>query len=90
MGKTNTAPKKKSWCQASFDQGEMDAEMTSIGRAPRKGDRIEVRRSGVVRLGTVQFVSDLQILVKWDDGSSSGLRVDRDAFRILGERASAA
>jgi len=68
----------------------MDPETTSMSRAPRKGDRIEVRRSGVARLGTVQFVSDLQILVKWDDGASSGLRVDRDAFRLLDGRASAA
>lgn len=53
---------------------------------PKKGDRIEVRRSGVARCGTVQFVSDLQILVKWDDGSSSGLRIGRDVFRIVNGR----
>ena len=68
----------------------MERKTTGIGRAPRKGDRIEVRRSGVARKGTVQFVSDLQLLVKWDDGSSSGLRVDHDAFRILGGRDDAA
>ena len=41
---------------------------------PAIGDRVERRRAG----------DQLQILVKWDDGSSSSLRVDRDAFRNLG------
>lgn len=64
----------------------MERVETSSGRPPRKGDRVEIRRSGVARRGTVQFVSDIQILVKWDDGSSSGLRFGRDVFRVVGGR----
>jgi hypothetical protein len=51
---------------------------------PAIGDRVERRRSGVAQRGTVHYADQLQILVKWDDGSSSSLRVDRDAFRNLG------
>jgi hypothetical protein len=69
----------------------MDAESThGAGPAPRKGDRIEIRRSGVARRGTVQFVSDLQILVKWDDGSSGGLRIGRHEYRVFSNRDDAA
>ena len=57
---------------------------------PKKGDRVEARRSGVARRGTIQFVSDLQILVKWDDGTSSGLRVGRDSFRVVDDPKGAA
>jgi hypothetical protein len=54
-------------------------------RVPRKGDRIELilPRLGVPVRGTVYHVDDLQILVKWDDGRSQGLRPDfADRFRI--------
>jgi hypothetical protein len=50
-----------------------------------KGDRVEARRNGILLRGTVQFVSLQQILVKWDDGSSSDLLADGDSFRILDE-----
>jgi hypothetical protein len=57
---------------------------------PRKGDRIELvlPRLGVPVRGTVYHVDQLQILVKWDDGRSEGLRSSfADRFRIIeGER----
>jgi hypothetical protein len=55
-------------------------------RTPRKGDRIQMRlpRLGVYPRGTVYYVDDLQILVKWDDGPSESLRGEfADRFRIL-------
>lgn len=55
-------------------------------RTPRKGDRIELRlpRLGVYPRGTVYYVDDLQILVKWDSGRSDSLRGEfADRFRIL-------
>jgi len=33
--------------------------------------------------GTVSYADWLQVLVKWDDGSSSSLRVGRERFRII-------
>ena len=56
------------------------------GRAvPKKGDRIEWTDpvTAVRRLGTVQHVDDVQILVKWDDGRSENLEPDLDRFRIV-------
>jgi hypothetical protein len=54
---------------------------------PSKGDRIEFFRieMGVrVRLrGTVFYSDQLQVLVKWDDGRSQGLRPAVDQFRIV-------
>jgi hypothetical protein len=53
---------------------------------PRKGDRIELLLSplGVSSRGTVYYVGDLQILVKWDDGRSESLRPDFvDRLRII-------
>lgn len=55
-------------------------------RTPQKGDRIQMRlpRLGIYPRGTVYYVDDLQILVKWDDGFSESLRGDfADRFRIL-------
>jgi hypothetical protein len=45
-------------------------------RTPRKGDRIEAvdRRLSFPRRGTIYYVDDLQILVKWDNGRSQSLR----------------
>jgi hypothetical protein len=56
-------------------------------RTPRKGDQIQTRlpRLGVYPRGTVYYVDDLQILVKWDDGLSESLRGEfANRFRILG------
>jgi hypothetical protein len=52
---------------------------------PRRGDRIELLspRMGVRVRGTVFYSDQLQILVKWDDGRSEGLRPGSDRFRII-------
>jgi|GraSoiStandDraft_10_1057309.scaffolds.fasta_scaffold729643_2 hypothetical protein len=49
---------------------------------PSRGDRIEVVRTGVKLGGQVWYADQLQILLKWDDGTSSSLRIGRDSFRI--------
>jgi hypothetical protein len=51
---------------------------------PNIGDRVERRRAGIAQCGTVHYADELQILVKWDDGSSSSLRVGQYRIRILG------
>jgi hypothetical protein len=48
-----------------------------VARVPIKGERVERRRSGVGLRGTVCYSDQLQLLVKWDDGLSSSLRVDK-------------
>jgi hypothetical protein len=53
-------------------------------QVPRIGERVERRRAGVAQRGTVHYADELQILVKWDDGSSSSLRVGQSRIRILG------
>jgi hypothetical protein len=53
---------------------------------PCKGDRIELilPRMGMPVRGTVCHVDQLQILVKWDDGRSEGLRPNvADRFRLV-------
>ena len=52
---------------------------------PRKGDRIELvaARTGVHVRGTVFHVSQVQILVKWDDGTSGSLHPGVDRFRVV-------
>jgi hypothetical protein len=56
---------------------------------PSKGDQVEQSRAGVTRLGYVWYADQLQALVKWEDGTSSSLRVGRDRFyvRATAERA---
>ena len=53
---------------------------------PSKGDRIQLLRTqtGISLSGTVYYSDQLQILVKWDNGSSQSLRVGVDLYRILG------
>jgi hypothetical protein len=53
-------------------------------RTPGKGDRIEAvdQRMSFPRRGTVYYVDDLQILVKWDDGRSQTLRGGDSAGRF--------
>jgi hypothetical protein len=50
---------------------------------PTKGDRIEQTNLGIRRAGVVWYADQLQVLVKWDDGRSSSLRIGRDGFRII-------
>jgi hypothetical protein len=53
-------------------------------RTPREGDRIEAvdHRLSFPRRGTIYYVDDLQILVKWDDGRSQSLRDGMSAGRF--------
>jgi hypothetical protein len=55
------------------------------GGIPSKGDRIQLLRTqmGIRLSGTVYYSDQLQILVKWDNGSSQNLRVGVDRYRIL-------
>lgn len=49
---------------------------------PTKGDLVEQRRLGIRRLGVVWYSDQLQVLVKWEDGTSSSLRLGRDRFSM--------
>jgi hypothetical protein len=49
---------------------------------PTKGDRIEQTDLGIRRAGVVWYADQLQVLVKWDDGQSSSLRIGRNGFCI--------
>jgi hypothetical protein len=49
---------------------------------PSIGDEVEQVRMGIKRVGYVWYSDQLQVLVKWDDGGSSSLRVGRDPFTI--------
>ena len=51
-------------------------------RIPSKGDQVEQRRTGTSRVGYVWHADHLQVLVKWEDGTSSSLRLGRDQFLI--------
>lgn len=53
-------------------------------KVPNIGDRVERRRAGIAQYGTVHYADELQMLVKWDDGSSSSLRIGQNRIRILG------
>jgi hypothetical protein len=65
-----------------MEQREHD-ERDGLVQVPAIGDRVEVRRMGVSMRGTVHYADGLQVLVKWDDGSSSSLRVGQDTFAIV-------
>jgi hypothetical protein len=52
---------------------------------PSKGDRIEHRRWGISRRGTVHYADELQVLIRWDDGASSSLPLDAEGLRVLGQ-----
>src|ERR1041384_2188260 len=53
---------------------------------PRIRDRIEMYQAGIPSQGTVHYADELQVLVKWDNGQSSSLRMERARFKII-ERA---
>jgi hypothetical protein len=50
---------------------------------PSKGERLEVRRLGLILRGTVLYADQVQVLVKWDDGRSSSLRVGVDDLNVI-------
>ena len=45
---------------------------------PSKGDQVDQRHMGVIRHGHVWYADQLQVLVKWEDGKSSSLRLGCD------------
>jgi len=51
-------------------------------KIPSRGDQVEQRRNGIRRIGYVWYSDQLQVLVKWQDGRSSSLRIGRDQFSI--------
>jgi hypothetical protein len=59
-------------------------------KIPDQGDQIEQRQMGVSRVGVVWYADQLQVLVKWQDGKSSSLRLGRDQFSIRTARAEGA
>ena len=61
-----------------------DGHTSGNAGIPVRGDRIEMRRDGAPVRGTVHYADQLQILVKWDDGSSDSLRVGEAPFAIVG------
>jgi hypothetical protein len=68
-------------CQASFlELGE--THMGVRNHIPNRGDQVEQRRMGISRVGVVWYADQLQVLVKWQDGKSSSLRLGRDQFSI--------
>ena len=50
---------------------------------PSRGDEIVVRRTGVRRRGRVHYADEVQILVKWNDGGSSSLRIGHMPFEVI-------
>jgi hypothetical protein len=53
---------------------------------PRIGDRVERVRAGVSKRGKVHYADELQALVKWDDGSSSSVRLDHERLKVIEPR----
>ena len=51
-------------------------------KIPSRGVQVEQRRNGIRRIGYVWYSDQLQVLVKWQDGKSSRLRIGRDQFSI--------
>jgi hypothetical protein len=55
----------------------------SASYIPSRGERVEQTRYGIRRVGTVCYADQLQVLVGWDDGSSSSLPLARAELRVL-------
>jgi hypothetical protein len=60
-------------------RGEVHRQVTGT-QIPRKGDQVEQRRLGVIRRGYVWYADQLQVLVKWEDGTSSSLRLGSELY----------
>jgi hypothetical protein len=58
---------------------------------PSRGERVAQVRLGVRRLGTVWYSDQLQVLVRWDEGTSSSLRLGaaEDLFVVRNPEAAA-
>jgi hypothetical protein len=56
---------------------------------PSRGERIAQVRFGVQRLGTVWYSDRLQVLVRWDEGTSSSLRLGSEELYVLKDPAPA-
>ena len=56
---------------------------SSRSSRPRTGDRVERRRAGVSQYGNVHYDDQVQALIKWDDGTSSSLRLDREKIHVI-------
>ena len=65
-----------------FSQSHGVYRVDTLLRIPSRGDRVEMTRCGIHTAGTVWYADQLQVLVKWDDGTSSSLR--RDSREIDG------
>jgi len=50
---------------------------------PSKGERLERRDLGLIVRGTVLYADQVQVLVKWDNGRSSSLRVGVDDLNVI-------
>ena len=50
---------------------------------PSKGERLELRRLGLILRGTVLYADQVQVLVKWDNGRSSSLRLGVDDLDVI-------
>ena len=77
-----------SWTRALADRFEREADQCEQRRKketlPSRGDRIELAQGlGFSVRGTVQYVDQVQALVKLDDGRSRSLRIGIDGFRIV-------
>jgi hypothetical protein len=63
---------------------QAQARASQARRTPRKGDRVQLaeNRLGIATRGTIYYVDDLQILIKWDDGRSQNMRRGNVADRF--------
>jgi hypothetical protein len=50
---------------------------------PSKGERLELRRLGLILRGTVLYADQVQVLAKWDNGRSSSLRLGVDDLEVI-------
>jgi hypothetical protein len=50
---------------------------------PSIGERVAQVRLGVQRTGTVWYSDQLQVLVRWDEGTSSSLRLGSEELYVL-------